>query len=187
MSTSTRRWLELLLWGTGLCLLAFYAVALAWSSYASDQGVSAMRKARTAPTMPSAISVTFPRAVLRIPSLELEVPVYAGTSTGVLNRGAGLIEGTTWPGSADGNIGIAAHRDSFFRPLQGIKPGAELYIDTVQSTRRYRVTSISVVAPQDVAVLADTGRPSVTLVTCYPFLYVGAAPQRFIVRAEPSH
>jgi sortase A len=140
---------------------------LAWSSYASDRGLDVMREARAAHTgestqshelMPSAMNATFPRAVLRIPSLALEVPVYAGTSTGVLNRGAGLIEGTAWPGS-----------------------------DTVQSTRRYRVTSISVVAPQDVAVLADTGRPSVTLVTRYPFHYVGAAPQRFIVRAELSH
>lgn len=154
-----------------------------------------MREARAAYTIestpshqltPRAINATFPRAVLRIPSLRLEAPVYAGTSTAVLNRGAGLIEGTAWPGSDDGNIGIAAHRDSFFRPLQKILPGAELYIDTVQSTRRYTVTSISVVEPRDVAVLADTGRPSVTLVTCYPFHYVGAAPQRFIVRAELS-
>ncbi len=154
-----------------------------------------MREARAAHTaestpshelLPSAINATFPRAVLRVPSLRLEVPVYAGTSTGVLNRGAGSIEGTAWPGSDDGNIGIAAHRDSFFRPLQGITPGAELYIDTMQSTRRYRVTSIRVVTPQDVAVLADTGRPSVTLVTCYPFHHVGAAPQRLIVRAELS-
>lgn len=155
-----------------------------------------MRAARAAHTaestpspelMPSTISATFPRAVLRVPSLRLEVPVYAGTSTGVLNRGAGLIEGTALPGSDDGNIGIAAHRDSFFRSLQDVRPGAQLYIDTVQSTRRYRVTSISVVAPQDVAVLADTVGPSVTLVTCYPFHFVGAAPQRFIVRAEISH
>jgi len=196
MPISARRWLETLSWGAGLCLLAIYGAALAWSSYASDQGLDVMREARAAHTgestqshelMPSAMNATFPRAVLRIPSLELEVPVYAGTSTGVLNHGAGLIEGTAWPGSDDGNIGIAAHRDSFFRPLQGIRPGAQLYIDTVQSTRRYRVTSISVVAPQEVAVLADTVRPSVTLVTCYPFHYVGAAPQRFIVRAEISH
>lgn len=131
-----------------------------------------------------AIDSALPAAVLRIPSLRLEVPVYAGTSTVVLNRGAGLIEGTALPGSDDGNIGIAAHRDGFFRPLQGINAGAELYIDTVQSTRRYRVTSISVVAPQNVAVLDDTVQPSVTLVTCYPFHFVGAAPQRFIVRAE---
>ena len=154
-----------------------------------------MREARAAYTIestpshqltPRAINATFPRAVLRIPSLRLEAPVYAGTSTAVLNRGAGLIEGTAWPGSDDGNIGIAAHRDSFFRPLQDVRHGADLYIDTVQSTRRYTVTSISVVEPRDVAVLAHTGQASVTLVTCYPFHYVGAAPKRFIVRAELS-
>lgn len=124
-----------------------------------------------------------PHAVLRIPSLRLEVPIYAGTSTAALNRGAGLIEGTAAPGET-GNIGLAAHRDGFFRSLQGISAGADVYIDTVQSTRRYRVTDFRVVAPRDVAVLADTARPSVTLVTCYPFYFVGAAPQRFIVRAE---
>jgi sortase A len=187
MSPSTKRWLETLSWSAGLCLLAIHGAALAWSRYASDRGLDVMRQARVAHTMPSAMSVAFPRAVLRIPSLDLEVPVYAGTSTGVLNRGAGLIEGSAWPGSDDGNIGIAAHRDSFFRPLQDIRPGNQVYIDTVQSTRRYRVTRISVVAPRDVAVLDDTGQPSVTLVTCYPFHYVGAAPQRFIVRAELSH
>ncbi len=195
MSTSARRWLETLSWGAGICLLAIYGAALAWSSYASDQGLEVMHEARAAhinastpshELTPRAITATFPRAVLRIPSIRLEVPVYAGTSTAVLNRGAGSIEGTAWPGSDEGNIGIAAHRDSFFRPLQDVSPGDQLYIDTVQSTRRYRVTSISVVEPQDVAVLADTRRPSVTLVTCYPFNYLGAAPQRFIVRAELS-
>jgi sortase A len=195
MSPGTKSWLETLSWGAGLCLLAIYGAAQAWSSYASDQGLEVMHEARAAHASestssheltPRVINATFPRAVLRIPSLRLEAPIYAGTSTGVLNRGAGLIAGTAWPGSDEGNIGIAAHRDSFFRPLQGVRPGAELYIETVQSTRRYTVTSISVVEPQDVAVLADTGRPSVTLVTCYPFHYVGAAPQRFIVRAELS-
>jgi sortase A len=198
MLMNGRRWIEILCWGAGACLLATYGVALAWSSYSSNRGLEAMREARGAlpPDTTTwsqarrnaydalAIDSALPPAVLRIPSLRLEVPVYTGTSAVVLNRGAGLIEGTALPGSDDGNIGIAAHRDGFFRPLQGIRAGAELYIDTVQSTRRYRVTSVSVVAPQNVAVLDDTGRPSVTLVTCYPFHFVGAAPQRFIVRAE---
>jgi len=183
MPMSGRRWIEALSWGAGVCLLATYGIALAWSSYASNRGLETMREARAAHTVELTDSA-LPPAVLRIPSLGLEVPVYAGTSTVVLNRGAGLIEGTALPSSDDGNIGIAAHRDGFFRPLQGIRAGAELYIDSVQSTRRYRVTSISVVAPQNVAVLDDTVRPSVTLVTCYPFHFVGAAPQRFIVRAE---
>jgi LPXTG-site transpeptidase (sortase) family protein len=142
--------------------------------------------ARRAAYRESAIDPFAPRAVLRIPSLSLEVPIYEGTSAAVLNRGAGLIEGTALPG-ADGNIGIAAHRDGFFRPLQRIGAGADLFIDTVQGTRRYRVTDVRVVEPRNVAVLAETVRPTVTLVTCYPFYFVGAAPQRFIVRAEMAH
>jgi sortase A len=169
-----------------MSLLAIYGATLTWASYASDRGLEAMRETRAAAPQ-AAPDARLPRAVLRIPSLGLEVPVYTGSSSVVLKRGAGWVEGTALPDSDNGNIGIAAHRDSFFRPLRGIKPGAQLYIDTGQSTRRYHVTSINVVAPQDVWVLADTARPSVTLVTCYPFHYVGAAPQRFIVRAEIAH
>lgn len=139
--------------------------------------------ARRAAYQGSAVGPPVPRAVLRIPSLSLEVPIYEGTSAALLNRGAGFIEGTALPGD-DGNIGIAAHRDGFFRPLQHIGAGADLFIDTVQSTQRYRVTDVRVVAPTNVAVLENTVRPTVTLVTCYPFYFVGAAPQRFIVRAE---
>jgi sortase A len=202
-------------------LLAAYGAARAWSGYASQRGILAMREARamqaaesiarrddikvsvatqsvpqaSAPDMTTwskarrdayqgdVIDPHVPNAVLRIPSLDLEVPIYAGTSAAVLNRGAGLIEGTALPGD-DGNIGIAAHRDGFFRSLEQIQAGAELYIDTVDSTRRYRVSDVRVVMPQDVGVLADTAEPTVTLVTCYPFHFVGAAPRRFIVRAE---
>ena len=162
------------------------ASAAAGSQHAVAPNMTTWSKARRAAYLNNGIDSRIPYAVLRIPSLNLEVPVYAGTSTAVLNRGAGLIEGTALPGN-EGNIGIAAHRDGFFRPLQNIKIGTELYIDTVQSTRRYRVTEVSVVAPQNVAVLADTARPTVTLVTCYPFHFVGPAPQRFIVHAEDAH
>lgn len=127
--------------------------------------------------------VSMPNAVLRIPSIGLEVPIYYGTSSGVLNRGAGLIEGTALPGEA-GNMAIAAHRDGFFRPLQDIQTGAAVYVDTIQGTHAYRVTGLSVVTPQEVGVLAHTARRTVTLVTCYPFHFVGPAPKRFIVRAE---
>jgi len=140
-------------------------------------------KARRDAYRATTVGFSMPLAVLRIPSLGLAVPIYDGTSNRVLNRGAGLIAGTAWPGEG-GNMGVAAHRDGFFRVLEGITVGAELHIDVVQRTRRYRVTDISVVAPQDVAVLAHTMRPTVTLVTCYPFYFLGAAPQRFIVRAE---
>jgi sortase A len=127
-----------------------------------------------------------PEGVLTIPSLQLEVPVYSGTSDINLNRGAGHIEGTA-PLSDVGNIGIAAHRDGFFRKLKDIAIGDEVALEVRGRTLRYRVVDISIVMPSDVHVIAPTEIPSVTLVTCYPFYFVGAAPQRYIVRAELSH
>lgn len=125
-----------------------------------------------------------PEAVLRIPRLGLEVPVYEGTSELALNRGAGRITGTARVESGAGNIGIAAHRDGFFRPLKDISVGDALFLDTVGATRPYRVTRLDIVDPDNVGVLADTSSPTVTLVTCYPFYHVGSAPQRFIVHAQ---
>jgi sortase A len=83
-----------------------------------------------------------------------------------------------------GNVGIAAHRDGFFRKLKDIALEADVYVDLPAGSLRYRVVDISVVAPEDVQVLAPTATPSVTLVTCFPFYFVGDAPQRYIVRAE---
>ena len=125
-----------------------------------------------------------PDAVLRIPKLKLEVPVYEGTSESTLNRGAGRISGTAHIDSQAGNVGIAGHRDGFFRPLKDIAVGDALFLDTVQSTRQYRVTQLDIVDPTNVEVLNETSGPTVTLVTCYPFYFVGSAPKRFIVRAQ---
>jgi sortase A len=127
-----------------------------------------------------------PDAVLRIPKLKLEVPVYEGTSETTLNRGAGRIAGTAEIESLAGNVGIAAHRDGFFRPLKDIAVGDAIFIDTVRATRQYRVTHLDIVDPSDVHVLADASGATVTLVTCYPFYFVGSAPKRFIVRARAS-
>lgn len=124
-------------------------------------------------------------AVLRIPGIALEVPVRYSSKEATLRRGAGLIEGTAMPGTR-GNIGIAAHRDTFFRGLKDIAQGDLIELDTPGDTQTYRVTGLSVVEPADVQVLADTGEPVLTLVTCYPFHFVGAAPQRFIVRAASA-
>jgi sortase A len=121
-------------------------------------------------------------AVLRIPAINLEVPVRQGTQGSVLLRGAGLVEGSPPPGS-NGNIAIAAHRDSFFRGLREVAVGDPILLVTLESTRTYRVTELSVVRPQDVGVLAEIGAPAITLVTCFPFHFVGRAPQRYIVRA----
>jgi len=124
-----------------------------------------------------------PEGVLRIPSVGIEVPIYEGTSELNLNRGAGRVEWTPPLGPA-GNIGIAAHRDGFFRPLKDVADGDEVVVDLLDSTLRYKVVDIRIVEPDDVAVLTPTEHANLTLITCYPFYFVGSAPQRYIVRAE---
>ena len=123
-------------------------------------------------------------AILRIPRLNLEVPVYDGTTDAVLDLAAGRIEYTALPGTV-GNVGIAAHRDGFFRILKDIKEGDALVLDTPTATEQYRVEWIRITTPDDVSVIDPTPTPAVTLVGCYPFYHVGAAPKRFIVRAVP--
>ena len=92
------------------------------------------------------------------------------------------IEGTAIPG-AEGNAGIAGHRDGFFRGLKDIGPGDVIELDTLKGNESYRVERVWIVDPEDVSVLDPTSTRALTLVTCYPFYYVGSAPQRFIVRA----
>ena len=124
-------------------------------------------------------------AILRIDRLMLEVPVYDGTSDAVLDLAAGRIEYTALPGTP-GNVGIAAHRDGFFRVLKDIKEGDTLVLDTPVATEQYRVEWIRITTPDDVSVIDPTPGPAVTLVGCYPFYHVGSAPKRFIVRAVPA-
>ena len=124
-------------------------------------------------------------AILRIPRLKLEVPVHDGTTDAVLDLAAGLIESTALPGTP-GNVGIAAHRDGFFRVLKDIKEGDVLVLDTPGAVEQYRVEWIRITTPDDVSVIEPTPGPAVTLVGCYPFYHVGSAPQRFIVRALPA-
>lgn len=122
-------------------------------------------------------------ALLLIPKIHLEVPVLAGTDDFSLNRGVGHIEGTAAPGD-DGNIGIAGHRDGFFRGLKDVSVGDEVEMVTQKKTAVYVIDEITIVDPSDVSVLAPQSRSSVTLVTCYPFYFVGNAPKRYIVHAS---
>lgn len=124
-----------------------------------------------------------PSAVLRIASLGLEVPVFEEETEVNLDRGAAHIDGTAPLGGA-GNTGIAAHRDGFFRKLKDISFDAVIDLNVGGRVLRYGVVDISVVLPTDVYVLEATPSPSITLVTCYPFYFVGSAPQRYIVRAQ---
>jgi sortase A len=125
-----------------------------------------------------------PVAVLRIPRLALEVPVWRGADELTLNRGLGLIPGTATPGSG-GNVALAGHRDGYFRVLKDIAVGDELELETLAGVERYAVEGTWIVEPAAVWVLGPTPAPAVTLVTCYPFYFVGKAPRRFIVRASP--
>ncbi len=120
--------------------------------------------------------------VLRIPSLSLEAPVFEGALDHELDRGPGWIRGTAPIGSR-GNLAIAGHRDGFFRALKDIGEGDVIEVLGRDSRTRYTVTDTWVVAPDAVQVLAPTDENSLTLVTCYPFYFVGHAPERFIVRA----
>jgi len=124
-------------------------------------------------------------AVLRIPKIGLEVPVLEGTDDANLDSGVGHIEGTASPGTP-GNVGIAGHRDGFFRGLKDVSPGDAIEVETRTRTYRYLVNSIVVVDPQDVWVLDPTPSDRLTLVTCFPFYYTGSAPHRFIVQAQEA-
>ena len=120
---------------------------------------------------------------LEIPRIGLSVMVVEGVEDGDLKHAAGHIPGTALPGEP-GNVGIAGHRDTFFRPLRSIRPNDTITLSTLQGAYRYRVVSTKVVRPEDIQVLYPTGRDTLTLVTCFPFDYVGSAPKRFIVQAH---
>jgi len=121
-------------------------------------------------------------AVFSIPRLDLEVPVYDGASDLHMDLGVARIEGTAMPGRGS-NMGIAGHRDGFFRVLKDIRFGDELIVKTASGNRIYTVQQTMIVEPTVVNVLDDTDQEAITLVTCYPFYFVGHAPERFIVRA----
>lgn len=137
--------------------------------------IAAWRRALSDPTPP-------PLAILRIPKIRLEVAVLEGTDDFTLNRAVGHIDDTPPPGT-DGNSGIAGHRDGFFRGLKDVGPQDVIELETLREKEVYRVERSWVVEPEDVSVLDPTPARALTLVTCYPFYYVGPAPQRYIVRA----
>lgn len=127
--------------------------------------------------------VAAPLAVLRIPKIHLEVPMFDGTDNATLNRGVGRILGTAQLG-ASGNLAIAGHRDGFFRGLKNLARGDVIELARPGQSDFYVIERMQIVSPADVSVLDSTASPSLTLVTCFPFHFVGSAPQRYIVRAS---
>ena len=202
------RYLEVAAWTLGTLLVTTYAGAQWWYAHGRDEGIAAFDAARYAALRsppaaagPAQVDMSnwspkrvasyrestraagAPLAVLRIPAVKLAVPVFDGTSEQNLNRGAGRIAGTARIGEP-GNLGIAAHRDGFFRVLKDVQIGDVLLLEHLGATDAYRIVSTVIVDPSDVSVLEPTATHSVTLVTCFPFYYVGSAPQRFIVHAQ---
>ena len=119
---------------------------------------------------------------IQIERLGISVVLLEGTSNKTLRRAVGHIAGTALPGQS-GNVGIAGHRDTFFRPLRRVQTDDLITLITPSGEYRYRVVSTKIVSPNNVAVLDSDGNQILTLVTCYPFYYLGSAPDRFIVRA----
>ena len=120
---------------------------------------------------------------LEAPSVKLATSVLEGSDDATLSRGSGHIEDTPFPGQP-GNIGIAGHRDTVFRPLRHIQVGDPLQLTTADRRFTYRISKTIIVGPDDVYVLDPTEKPTLTLVTCYPFDFIGHAPKRFIVQAQ---
>lgn len=120
---------------------------------------------------------------MEVPRLGLKVIIVQGDSSEILERAVGHLPGTALPGEA-GNIALAGHRDTFFRPLKDILPGDGITLKTPEGDFQYSVESTTVVLPTAVEVVQPSGGRILTLVTCFPFYYVGSAPNRFIVRAR---
>ena len=120
---------------------------------------------------------------VEVPRLNIAAVVRSGVDDKVLRRAVGHVPYTALPGQP-GNVGIAAHRDTFFRNLKGVRVGDTIRMVTPAGTYEYLVDSLKIVWPKNVEVLDPTPDPALTLVTCYPFNYVGSAPKRFIVRAK---
>lgn len=120
---------------------------------------------------------------IHIPRLGLRADIREGEAESVLQRGVGHLADTPWMGQ-DGNVALAGHRDTVFRPLEGIQPGDVIEIATGGGTITYSVEQVTIVPPDDLSVLAPSGGSTLTLITCHPFKFIGSAPNRFIVRAK---
>ena len=128
---------------------------------------------------------SLPLGILEIDRLNLRVPIYPGTDRITLNRGAGIVEGTAYPGES-GNMVLSAHRDGFFRSLKDIEIGDRIRVRTLRGENEFVVSELFITDPLDLSVLSPSETPTVTLITCYPFYYVGFAPDRLIVRTLPA-
>lgn len=192
------RIIEILCWAAGAALVVFFvgklgvgearrvsdvaSFKIVYPDEAPDQSLWSESRIRAYDASRSKVAARVV-AVLSIPDIGLEVPVYQNADDLELDRGVGLIEGTAALEDG-GNTGIAGHRDGYFRVLKDVKIGHRILLRTVNEMRCYNVSQTLIVDPDNVEVLAPAKENIITLVTCYPFYYIGPAPRRFIVRAQ---
>jgi sortase A len=184
------KWLERVLWSVGLGLALWCGfVFLEAQRYARMPVPAPVASYLPGEDSDGAPSTAHPVANgqwvarLEAPSVEMTATVLEGSDSRTLRRAAGHIEYTPLPGLG-GNVGIAGHRDTTFRPVRNLKTGDPLRLTTVDRVYEYRVSDIKIVDPDAVEVLRPTKQPVLTLVTCYPFDFIGNAPKRYIVHAE---
>ena len=182
--------LERVCFGLGAMGLLFFGAAMLQGALASSAALYSFEMESSTRQLAASLepiepaSSNLPLAVLEIDRLDVRVPVFLGTHPLTLNKGAGIVEGTAVPGEI-GNIAVAAHRDSHFRPLEQIEVGDLINLRTTEGPKRFQVSEVRITDPLDIGVLDDTDGVTLTLITCYPFRYVGPAPDRYIVRALP--
>ena len=184
----TLRWAQRVLFASAALCLGYWAFVAA-DTWAFQQRESSNLQRVLEDHNVSALPAIAAKGLigrLEIPRLGLSVILMEGDDPKTLRRAVGHIRGTPLPGHV-GNVALSGHRDSFFRPLRNIRENDVIVITTFEGQYRYRVVSTRIVAPDDIAVLNASEGEILTLVTCYPFYFVGAAPDRFIVRAERLH
>lgn len=184
-SRCAMRWTARLFLAAGLLALGYaaYVVVDARAYEAAEQ--RRFEQARQAGTAPPALVDGGSIGEIQIPRLGLTAVVAQGDSAAVLRRAVGHLAETALPGER-GNVVLAGHRDTFFRPLKRVRVGDAIMLRTRRGDFAYLVESTSVVPPGDVEALQPTDGPTLTLITCFPFYYVGPAPDRFIVRARQT-
>jgi sortase A len=184
------RFLQCLLWGVALMATAIYAGTTAerWISQAYLDWEFAKALEPPVPAAPKTARIPDglqPLGRLEIPSIGLSALFIEGADSVTLRRGIGHIPGTALPG-AMGDAALSAHRDTFFRRLREISKGDKIWITTRQGRYKYVVDTLQIVNPDQRLSVQTIGPPTLTLVTCYPFYYVGPAPKRFLVHAALS-
>ncbi len=182
-------WTQRLLFAAGLIILGYCGTDWLNSRLRQAQGNRELDRILSVKSTPSVQAVPIAEGGLigrvEVPRLHLSAIVFQGTEMSVLNHGVGHLDGSSLPGEP-GNVVLAAHRDTFFRSLRDIQQGDVVTVTTESGRRAYTVASTEVVDPTETSVMDPTAKPTLTLITCYPFYYVGHAPKRFIVRALAS-